>query len=257
MQAEKAAVPRKLGFFGGLGYPLRGARFVYREHPELARFWLPPIALTALALLCVFWFGAAEHAAIAAAIWRAPEAEGLLAFLHRVFEWLVLFAIAGVGLFVVALCTSVIAAPFNDALSERVESLCTGRAAAAFSAGRVARGVARAIGLELAKLALYCAVMGPMFLVSLAVPGAGALAYSALGMAFTSFFFAIDYVDWAASRRELSVAERLRFAQKHLFAMLGLGAGITVLLFVPLVNLLFMPAAVAGATLMFVDLTDA
>ena len=36
--------------------------------------------------------------------------------------------------------------------------------------------------------------------------------------------------------------------------MLGFGAGVYLFLMIPLVNLFFMPAAVAGGTLLFLDL---
>jgi uncharacterized protein involved in cysteine biosynthesis len=49
----------------------------------------------------------------------------------------------------------------------------------------------------------------------------------------------------------------MRAALKHWPAMLGLGAAIWALLFVPLLNVLFMPAAVAGGTLLFLDLHPA
>jgi CysZ protein len=39
--------------------------------------------------------------------------------------------------------------------------------------------------------------------------------------------------------------------------VVGFGTGVWVLLFIPLVNLFFMPAAVAGGTMLFVALQDA
>jgi CysZ protein len=77
---------------------------------------------------------------------------------------------------------------------------------------------------------------------------------AAVGFCFTALFFAIDYVDFAASRREFSAGQRMRWAFAHLGAMLGLGTSIWLLLLTPLLNLLFMPAAVAGGTLLFLDL---
>ena len=42
--------------------------------------------------------------------------------------------------------------------------------------------------------------------------------------------------------------------RRQLPAVAGFGTGVWVLLFIPLVNLLFMPAAVAGGTMLFVEL---
>jgi CysZ protein len=96
--------------------------------------------------------------------------------------------------------------------------------------------------------------MLPLLAVSLLAPGVGPIVQGAVGFSFTALFFAIDYVDWAASRRELPARRRLRWAFAHLRPMLGLGTGIWLLLLVPIVNLVFMPAAVAGGTLLFLDL---
>ena len=96
-----------------------------------------------------------------------------------------------------------------------------------------------------------------VFLLSLFVPVIGPLIHAWIGGILSALFLAIDYVDWAASRHALGVRERLGFAVRRPGAMLGLGAGIWAMLLVPFVNLLFMPAAVAGATLMFLDIRRA
>jgi CysZ protein len=82
----------------------------------------------------------------------------------------------------------------------------------------------------------------------------GQFVYSVAGSAFTVAYLALDYVDWPAARRGLGVGERVAFFRKNALPMLGFGAGVWVFLFVPFLNLLFMPAAVAGGTRLFLDL---
>ncbi len=283
----------RIGFFAGLGYPLRGARFVYREHRGLARLWVPPIVLTAAALAGAAWAGWHFRAQAVDALWAPPQGTGWLASfereLHSLLEWVMAVVLWVTGLVAVALGTSVIAAPFNDGLSAAVERLYfndredhatlppAGQAPAGPTLPRsslrprargepshaghptpppvgVLRSVAQGVGLELRKLALYAVVMGPLFVLSLALPSVLTLVDSAVGFGFTALFLALDYTDWPASRRGLPPRVRLGMARAHPRALLGLGLGIWVLLFVPLLNLLFMPAAVAGATLLFCDL---
>ncbi|MBW2402413.1 MAG: EI24 domain-containing protein, partial [Deltaproteobacteria bacterium] len=64
----------------------------------------------------------------------------------------------------------------------------------------------------------------------------------------------IDYIDWPAARRDWSVRDRVAFTRRQLPAVAGFGTGVSLLLFIPLVNLFFMPAAVAGGTLLFLAL---
>jgi CysZ protein len=90
-----------------------------------------------------------------------------------------------------------------------------------------------------------------MFLVSLFVPGIGQ-ALSLVAFALTAIYLGVDYIDWPAARRDWSVSDRVAFARRQLPAVAGFGTGVWVLLFIPLINLFFMPAAVAGGTMLFV-----
>jgi CysZ protein len=248
----------EIGLLGGLGYPLRGARFVYVEHRSLAKFWLPPIVLTTIALVAVGWVAFSYRAEVLQSVWAEPTGAGWLAmvgrWLHSFVEWVVAFVMIAVGAVAVALSTSLLAAPFNDALSEAVERLQTGRGGPPLSLGRVLRDLRRTMGLELRKLAVFAAVMLPLLIVSFAMPVVGPLLYAVCAFFLTAMFFAIDYVDWPASRHDLSAAERTGAALRHFRPMLGLGVGVWLFMYVPLLNLLFMPAAVAGGTLLWLDL---
>src|SRR5689334_20511624 len=115
--------PRAIGFFAGAAYLRRGARFVYVEHRELARYWLVPLVINGGLLIAGCVLALRERHRVAQAIWAAPLASGWLASLHHVFEFLIAFALLAAVVVAVALCSSLVAAPFNDALSEAVERI--------------------------------------------------------------------------------------------------------------------------------------
>jgi uncharacterized protein involved in cysteine biosynthesis len=50
--------------------------------------------------------------------------------------------------------------------------------------------------------------------------------------------------------------ERVRLLGRNFMRMMGLGTAVWLLLVVPFVGLLFMPAAVAGGTLLVLDIED-
>ena len=278
-----------VGYWRGLRYPFKGLKFVYWKHPGLVRFWIFPILITGLLLASTTWLGWSTYETITNAIWDDPiasveqhkawpsadsgktkpvrtkrlaDADGPSwtqtagHWAHSALAYLVLALIWALGVVSAILLTNVVAAPFNDLLSEEVERLRTGRKGPPFSLALVLRDGMRTVGLEMMKLTFYLAVMGPLFILSNVLPVVGPVIYSVFGFIFTAMYFAIDYIDWPASRRNRSMNYRFSMLKQHAMPMFGFGSGVWLFLFIPLVNLFFMPAAVAGGTLLFLDLED-
>ncbi len=252
--------PKKtvLGFARGFAYPFRGMKLVFVEKPGLIRFWIFPILLTMVGIFAAFVGSYHYGGRLAQWLWPAKAQEGfwgsVVELAHGALEVFAVILLSLAGVVLMMLITNIIAAPFNDALSEEVERIRTGKEGAKFRLATLLAEVARTIRLEATKLLLYALVMGPLFGLSLLVPVVGQIVYTVFGFLFTALYFAIDYVDWPASRRKLGVRYRAKLAGTQFSAMLGFGTAVWLLLFVPFVNLLFMPAAVAGGTLLFLDL---
>ena len=101
-----AVVKSPIGFARGLSYAVRGMRFVYLKHPNLARYWLFPVLITAFALVGVFYGAGSYNEDIGAALWSIfPESwnevtgwvGGLLSALRWVVEVIaaILITVAG------------------------------------------------------------------------------------------------------------------------------------------------------------------
>lgn len=285
--ASKAAEGTKavaVGYWRGLTYPFKGVKFVFFKHPGLVRFWIFPILITGVLISGSMWAGCSTYEGITNAIWTDPTAEPLLQktipaengkdkphdkrmsandhgwlaeaghWVHATFAILILLGIWLLGIVAAIFLTNIIAAPFNDLLSEEVERLATGREGPPFSLQILLRDSVRTVGLEALKLGIYAVVMIPLFILANVVPGVGHVLYTIFGFLFTALYFAVDYIDWPASRRNRSTTYRFGMLTSHFLPMFGFGTGVWLFLFIPLVNLLFMPAAVAGGTLMFLDL---
>lgn len=262
MRSAGVVAKSPIGFARGLSFVLRGMRFVYLQHPGLARYWLIPILITTVALVGVLYGVGSSYDQIADAVWSLfpkswGEATGWVGGLLTALRWLVslitVVLVVLLGLVAVVVLSSVVAAPFNDALSEAVERIVTGEAASPFSLRQMAVDVGRAVRIEILKVLIYVAVVGPIFIASFFIPGLGQL-ISLLGFALTAIYLGLDYVDWPAARRNWSVADRVALARKQLPAIAGFGTGVWAVLFIPVLNLLFMPAAVAGGTMLFLSL---
>lgn len=244
-------------FVRGLGYAIKGVR-ILRKYPDLARYWSVPILLTFVSLVASFVLAARYHDDLLTLLWQARQGHGWLAVLEGALYWLARGASFVLSLSVLLLVSTVLsmvfAAPFNDALSEAVEERETQKASPTFAISRLLSDLARTVVIELLKLSLFAAIMMPLTIFSWLVPGVGHVAAAIVGGLFTASYFALDYTDWPASRRGLGVRQRLSLFSQRPWLMLGFGVAVWGCLFVPILNLAFMPIAVAGGTRLFLDL---
>lgn len=257
-QAAGKAIGAGVGFWRGFSYPFKGMNFVFFQHPKLAKFWIFPILITLLAFCLGTWASWHYATDIVNSFWAPVEGDGffdgIARFFHGVLEWILSIALWAVSMIVLMLLTSVFAAPFNGALSGAVEEIATGRGTGEGGVKVFIRDIGRTVVLEIAKLLLYLCVMGPLFALQCAAPAVGTFFYSIFGFLFTAWYWGLDYVDWPAERRGWKVGKRFSAARQRGMTMLGFGTGVWMFLFVPFLNLLFMPAAVAGGTLLFLEM---
>lgn len=247
-------VKAPLGFLRGISYPLKGAKLVYLQNPGLVRIWIVPVLLTFVALVTATWASWSYSDAVADWIWSEPGEWFGAGFLHGLLAFLIFVVLWIFSGFLTVTFSRVFAAPFNAHLSEKVEEILTGTPAAPLGGPAVMlRDIGRTLGLEVLKLSVYAMLMAPLFCLSF-IPGVGQILFSVAGFVISAFYLGIDYVDWPAERRGWAVAERWKVALRRGLPLFGLGTGVWALLFVPVLNLFFMPAAVAGGTMLFLDL---
>ncbi len=252
------ALPREsaIGFARGLGFVLRGAKLVYLEEPGLVRYWGLPVLVTALTLVASIAVVVAWGPSLASELWSSPSGDGWLAALarglHGLYETLFTLLLGAAALVLTLLTASLASAPFNALLAEAIERRVTGLAPLPFSLRRALSDVLRTALLE----GTFFVVNLALFAVSLLAPPTSPV-LGAVGLVLGAIYFAIAYLEFPLAAREATLRDRLHFYMRSKMALLGFGSGIGILLFLPLVQLLFMPAAVAGAVLMYRALSDA
>ncbi|CAD5107486.1 sulfate transporter CysZ [Zestomonas carbonaria] len=177
-----------------------------------------------------------------------PDWAGFLAYIiWPLFVVLVLLMV----FFTFTMLANIIAAPFNGFLAEKVEVVVRGQDDfPPFSWAELAAMVPRTIGREMRKLAYFLPRAGALLILSL-IPGVNIIA-APLWLLFGVWMMAVQYIDYPADNHKLGWNEMLAWLREKRWQSLGFG-GITYLaLLIPLVNLVAMPAAVAGATLFWV-----
>jgi CysZ protein len=149
---------------------------------------------------------------------------------------------------------SAIAAPFNDLISQKTEELVTGTFTdTPFSIIRLFKDSLRSIYHSLKILALYLGLL-IVTLFLLLIPGIGSLLFTVTGSILSAFMLAWEYLNYPLDRRRFSWNEKRAFFRSYFRSVMGFGLGSVALAAIPLVNLLFIPAAAVGGTLLFLDL---
>jgi CysZ protein len=229
----------------------RGFAFL-NEHPRLWGWVIAPAVVTSIVL-----------AAIVVAVMRF--ASGLV---EKMTSWMP-DAIAGVGSWVVWVIVlaalvfgallvfvsvaGVIAGPFNELLSEAVETTLTGKPGPKFSLGAFVSSTLRGIGHGVKRVIV--ALLGAVLLLALGlVPVVGTIAALVLGYYFAARGAAYDCYDAVLSRRDLPYAHKIAFLERHRGRTLGLGGAVAAMLLVPGLNLVALGLGAAGATLASRDL---
>jgi CysZ protein len=234
--------------FTGAAYLLRGFRLLLR--PGVRRYVLAPLLVNVLVfggLLYLAWSHLGNLRAYVEG-WLP----GWLDFLSWVLVPLLLALSLLVLFFGFSTVGNLLAAPFNGFLAEAVERSLTG--AAPETAGGllgVAREAARSLASQARKLG-YLALRGVPLLGLFLVPGVN-LAAPFLWLAFGAWMLAIEYGDYPMANHGLGFAEQRALLRRRRLLSLGFGGAASAALLVPGLNLAVIPAAVAGATALWVE----
>ena len=79
------------------------------------------------------------------------------------------------------------------------------------------------------------------------------LAAPFIWLAFSAWMLAISYVDYPMGNHRMGFAEQRQALARRRLTSLGFGGIVTWAVLIPIVNLIVMPAAVAGATKLWLD----
>lgn len=229
----------------GPRYLLEGVSLI--TQPKLRRFVVIPLIINLLLFGgLILW----------AYSWVDGTTQWLLSRLPSWLQWLSFFILPlfwSVSLVVIFYSFSVIAnfigAPFNGLLAEAVEAHLTGKT---FESNwhDVVRDIPAAVFSELRKLLYYLLRAVPLF-IALWIPLVN-LPATVLWVLFGAWMMAVQYLDFPMANHQIFFTEqRTRLRRRPLLAW-SFGGLVMVCTLIPVVNFFVMPAAVAGATVMWV-----
>lgn len=236
-------------FSAGPTYLLRG--FAMLGEPSLRRYVVVPILINIVLIVAlVSLFGWQLDSWLDTALRGLPN---WLGWLETLLWWIGILLSTLAFCYVFTLLANLIASPFNGLLSAQVERLVTGTAPE--SGMGLAREMADGVFGELRRLRYYfgrALLLALLSLVLFFIPLAN-LAIAPLWFVFGAFMLSFEYLDQPMANRGLRFDAKLGELRARRWRHLGFGSLVTVMTAIPLANLVVMPAAVVGATLLYLE----
>jgi CysZ protein len=149
-----------------------------------------------------------------------------------------------------------IAAPFSDLISQKTEQIEYGTFSdTPFTIIGLIRDSSRAIRHSFKILGLYLALLVGSLLL-LVLPGIGPFLFSVSGALLSAFLFAYEFLSYPMDRRKFTWMQKKEFLKTRLGTVMGFGLGCVAVAAIPVINILFIPSAAIGGTLLFLELQD-
>jgi CysZ protein len=232
-------------------YVIRGASLLW-SHRVLWKYAAAPTGIGVLILGGSYWllYRLLSHFlnTYAGGVWYQQILYYLLLVVATVLLSVLFF-------FVLTRVASALAVPFNDLLSQKTEEIIRGTFHdTPFSVLQLMKDSARSIGHSFKLLGIYLVFLVAALLLLL-IPVVGAPLSAVVGALISSYMFAYEYLGYPMDRRRFTWKEKQTFLRARFRSIIGFGLGNVVLASIPFLNLLFIPAAVAGGTLLFLDLS--
>ena len=222
-------------------YVLRGFSMILK--PGLKRYVIIPLLISIIIFSLAGWIGYIQfenfiNSMLPQDSWMQWLSWILLPVFFLTFLFLIFY-----GYTIIA---NLIAAPFNSKLAEAVARKLYSEVAFPESEPLI-KDVSKSVFSELRKLFYYLIRALPLLLLML-FPLTSAVA-SIVWLMFSAWFLALEYVAYPLENQKLLFKEQRQTLGKNKLSAMSFGAGVTVLLLIPVLNLAAMPAAVAGATI--------
>lgn len=229
----------------GAAYVARGFELAFQ--PGVRRYAIIPLLLNILLFTVAIWalFAYAGDWIEIALSWLPDYLEWLrfLMWPFLVLAIIVLFAVSFTSV------ANIVAAPFNSLLAEKVEEKLTGERVLDGGVAGMLRDIPRIIGRELQKLWYFFPRFIGFFLLFLFAPIIGQV----LWFLFAGWVMTIQYADYPIDNHKVPFNTMRRELWSIKGKSLTFGCLVAFLASIPLVNLVMIPVAVAGATSLWVD----
>ncbi len=221
------------------------------SHPKLLVLCIAPItigiAMYGIVIAIILWLVNAQTAQ-----WFSFS-DGLWAGgLQLLVAVVLVITIGWIALLFIIMLINVVAGPFHEQLSQRVERIATGASAheALFSWRVLFRDSWRAIKEELVKLVLFSGLQLLLLLLHF-IPVVGSVVYLVLNFLLSGLLLSYEYLDLPLARHEIHFRDKIRYIITQPLRHAIFGWLCMLILVIPIVNIVFIPICVIAGTLVY------
>ena len=184
--------------------------------------------------------------------WFSFSEEWYIAVILIILKVLVII----VGIIAILLCISMAAnifsAPFNELLSRKTEEIILGsKNKEKISLKLLAGDVKRTIKEETIKFILFTLAQIIIFLINLIPQPVGLFLYIIAACILNFYLFCFQYMDYSMARREIPFKKRWKIIFKHKLPSFSFGAAVGIGMFLPLINMFYIPVCVVAGTMLY------
>ncbi|OHD64558.1 MAG: hypothetical protein A2176_08490 [Spirochaetes bacterium RBG_13_51_14] len=237
-------------FFRGLTAALYSFSII-RGHKGLLKYLIIPFLLNIFILSAIFFF---SYTSLYDPLFSLVKGNAWYnRLLETVLAPLLVLVISIIVVLLYSIIGSVITAPFNDVLSQRVEESLTGeRREDEFGIFGIVKDILRIIRNTVKLLGIIVLINMLLLFLNL-IPAVGSVMYVVLGFLSASFFFGFQFFDFPLERRRFEFRDKLSVTWHFKRMVAGVGASFFIMTFIPLVGFLGMNIATVAAAKLFID----
>ena len=228
-------------------YLFRGFSLIFKR--ELRSYVILPIVLNFI-LFIVMWAGAIHYFS---AFLHHAEASmpSWLTWLNYLIWPLFMLTMLFFTAYTYTLVSNWILSPFLGVLSEKTQDYLNGRPIPPVNWGQMIKDIPGVL-MRQVRLLLYYLPRAILLLIITIIPGINIIA-GILWFFFGGWMLAVQYMDYPIDNNRMPFAQTLKQLRSHRMSSLGFGIASLFISVIPIVNIFLIPAAVAGATALYVE----
>lgn len=230
--------------YNGIKYFFQGLRLCI--HKGMKRYMLVPIIINIFIIIIGCYASISWACNYTGELIAGSLPEWLFWIKYLVFP-IIFAAIILITLYLFTTITLIVGAPFYSLLSEKAESILINEPTPDVPISQTIRETPAMVGRELAKL-IYRLPFIILNLFMLFIPIIGQVVIIYTG----SWCYALDFTSYGFENNHISLKKTFAVANNHKRVLLAFGCCVWLAMLIPFLNLLMVPAAVCGGTILWV-----